>query len=276
MVAAGALSLHYAFRLVRWRRVVPVTVFVSAFTVTYFDSGTRSLTALMLVPPVFVAFARAVRTGRGKRWLVVGPLATAVVLWTAQVQLAMRNQGMTSDALAENPLLIWDNDFFTETAIAVSLVPEKFDYLHESTAVLFISNPIPRSWWPSKPYPRVLQYYGIGRRGYDEYTDLGSSSMPSLLGQFHMNWGLWGVVEAAILYGLAFAFIDRGLRRARDDELLALVFSAAVVWLFLGFRALLPGFHYPVLLLGLAVLGGSRSLARASFRRGSVPAARAA
>jgi cytochrome b subunit of formate dehydrogenase len=237
-------------------------LFAVAFLITYFDSGTRSWTAVVVAPPALVALRRAIASGRGRRWLLIGPALLMLVIWVTQVQLAFRLEGANREALQESPLGLWDNDFFTETAIATSVVPERYDYLQESVVWLFAVNPIPRAWWEGKPYPRVFQIYGIGRRGYDEYSELGTSSMPSLLGQYHMSWGWFGVVEISMFYGLAFALLDRMWRRGGSGYAGDLWASTVALWLLLGFRALLPGFHYPILLLGLALLSRRAGRAR--------------
>ncbi|HVF90452.1 MAG TPA: O-antigen polymerase [Blastocatellia bacterium] len=278
LVTAGALALLQVLKLRRFKlRLAWGLLFVFSFMITYFDSGTRSWTALILLPPALEYFRESLSKRKLMRWLLLGPAVLLAVFWVAQLQLNFRNTGFSTDALSsENNFQIWDNDFFSETAVAVSLVPAQMDYLHESTLVLYLTNPIPRAIWEEKPYPRVIEMYSLGRRGYNEYRDRGSSSMPSVVGQFYMSWGWFGVVEIALVYGLFMAWLDALWRRQGSSELTHIWAATAIVWLFLSYRGLFPGFHYPVLILGLLVLLEKRwsgRRARSKARASSPPVA---
>ena len=256
LVTAGALALLQVLKLRRFKvRLAWGGLFVFSFMLTYFDSGTRSWTALILVPPALEYFRDSLSQRKLVRWLLLGPVILLAVFWIAQLQLSFRNAGFSTDVLSsESNFEIWDNDFFSETAVAVSLVPAEMDYLHESSLLLYLTNPIPRALWEDKPYPRVIEMYSLGRRGYNESRDRGSSSMPSAVGQSYMRWGWFGVLEIAFVYGLLMAWCDSLWRRQGSSELMHIWAATTIVWLFLSYRGLFPGFHYPVLILGLLVL----------------------
>jgi len=254
---AGALSLFFVLKTPQLKeRLIWGAIFVFAFVITYFDSGTRSWTLLMIGPPILFLLWRAIENQKLKRWVVAGPLLLVCVLWVAQLQHKFRTTGITSDTLTSGgDVKIKDNDFFTETAVAVSLVPDRMDYVEESTLVLFLTNPIPRGLWANKPYPLVIRMYTIGRSGgRDEYGEKGISRLPSVVGQHYLSGGVAGIGMVAIFYGLVAALCDSLLRRKRVFGMPQLWAATVAVWLFIGYRGLFPGFHYPILIIGLLVL----------------------
>jgi len=253
MAAAGAMALHALLSLKGRHRLAPLAAFIVAFGITYLDTGTRTWNALILGPGLLLALRRAVASGRARRWLVLAPIAAALLVWLGHLQKLFRDQGFDSGIVKESTVALADNDFFSETALAASIVPSKFDYVGDSTVVLFLTNPIPRAMWEGKPYSRVTQVYGIGRKGFDEYLSTGLSSMPSMVGQSHMSWGLLGVFEISLFYGLVFGLIELVWRRAKLGGWLDLTAAAVAMWLFVSFRGLYPGFHYAALIT--AVLG---------------------
>jgi hypothetical protein len=249
LAGAGALALALALQVRGGlKRGGLALVFLVCFGITYFDSGTRSWVAIIVLPPTVVAIRRGL-THRGvlQRWMLVAPVLAVVILWVAQLQLAFRQQGASAGVEVAK---LHDNDFFTETAVAASM-PRRFGYLYEPTELRFLVNPIPRRVWPDKPYPRVIQVYSYGRRGYDEYLDYGASSLPSVVGQYYMSWGVLGVVWIGILWGAILAFVDSVWIRGGEPSLLHLWAALTAVWLFLCHRVFEPGFHYPVLIIGL-------------------------
>jgi len=247
LALSAVLALHQVVRG-RGNRMAALAVFVFAFSVTYFDSGTRTWVALMLGPVALVEVRRAIDNRRLAKWAAIGPVLVAGTLWLTEAQRAFRAVGLDS-SIADVRVSTSDNDFFTETAIAVGVVPDQFDYVRESVAMLFLTNPIPRSMWPEKPYPRVIQTYGIGRRGFDEFVAAGTSSMPSIVGQFYMSWGWFGAVEAGALIGAIFGAAGSILSRARSGGWAELAAAVVACWAFTSFRVMLPGFHYTPLLL---------------------------
>jgi hypothetical protein len=265
LVTAGLLALHEALRA-RRRRFLWLAPFLLAFLATYFDSGTRSWTAMILAPPVLVAMARNLARLQFRRWLVLGPVVLVCLLWLAYFQAQFRNLGV-SGARPGTALTLSDNDFFTETTIALSLVPEKVEPLHESALLLHLVNPIPRSLWPGKPYPRVIETYTWARSGWNEYGEAGISRMPSVVGQYYLSWGAPGVIGIALFIGALMAWLDALWRRHATDSLVRLWAATTAAWCFVSFRGIFPGFHYPVLLVGLLLLYRRAATKRVGARR---------
>jgi len=257
LVTAGSYSLLQILSAHRkfYVRCIGFFGFILAFVITYFDSGTRSWTILIVLPSILLAFRKSIAENKYKRWLVAAPILFLIIFWVAQLQIKFRNTGFDASTVqAGDALEIWDNDFFSETAVAINLVPAQMDYLYESTTVLFITNIIPRIVWPDKPFSDVIHKYSMGRRGYDEWIDKGTNSLPGVVGQYYMSWGLLGVIEVSIFFGLIMAWIDTKLRLKGISPLMQLLMTTMCIWLFVGFRGLWPGFHYPIIIIAVIVL----------------------
>lgn len=246
LIASSGLGLLVAAaRGPRQKRLLAAAVALVGAAVTYFDSGTRSWTIVLLLPPVMVVARPEVQKGRFRRWVVAAPLLTALLLWLSSMQMAFRTSGFArlSEAGLDGAI---DNEYLTETGFAVKLVSEKIPYIRESVLLLFLTNPIPRVLWEGKPYSRVVQAYGLARRGRDEYLEYGASSLPSIVGQFYMSWGALGVIEISIVAGGILICLERRWGASSQVRLSQYLYAMVGVWLFVSFRAMLPGFHYPV------------------------------
>jgi oligosaccharide repeat unit polymerase len=277
LVAAACLALFQALRSTRIvHRLAWSCVFAFGFLITYLDSGTRTWTALILVPPLLITISQRASGRTVRLWMLGGLVLLTGIILIGQFQLAIRNGGFSAETLRNaDTLALYDNDFFTETAVAVDLVPAKINYLFESNTILFLVNPIPRSLWAGKPYPRVIEQYTLGRSGVDEYRDYGISRMPSIVGQHYMAWGVPGIVLIASLIGMFLAWLDYLWKRQTSTPLLKLWTASTTVWVFLGFRGLFPGFHWAVLILGAIVLFERRKSGKTriqgAFTRRSLP-----
>lgn len=251
-----------------WRIVAGLTALVLVVLV-FFDEGTRSVTAIMVLPAALLALVRMWNRSRLKAVLVL--LAVVVALFLAlQFQLLFRtevNRAAVSDQLLESwTTLGGTTDYFAETALALRLVPAYHDYFRESALLEFVTSPIPRVLWPGKPVAQVAWFYTLMRWGSDVYTERGNV-FPGIVGQYYMSWGWLGPIVLGLLFGLAAAITDRFLARTSPDHS---PYSFAVgamfaVWLLVTYRFLSPGFAYPVA-CAAGIVWISRLLAR---KRGS-------
>jgi hypothetical protein len=252
LVAGGSLALLAS--LIPGRptgRIITAAVAAVCAAIIFVDQGTRSLSASLLIPPVVTwMFHSSHRSPR--RLVLLGSAAALSIAALSQLQLYLRTDHarskLSTQSFAETLKLRQHNDFFTETAVAVSIVPRQRPYLRESPEWIFLTNPIPRFLWPGKPMPETFWVYSLYRWGRDVFTT-GGNALPSVVGQYHMNWGWPGVLWVGALYGVSFALLDRMVDRWRPDPYLMLVPVAWMVYLFLAFRYFGPGFHYSALLL---------------------------
>ena len=170
------------FRFSRLSTVLLAGAALLGLVITFFDSGTRTWTIIIIGPAALAAFIYRL----GDRNLVRGTASAIVVFLVAvvlvQVQRFYRFTASLDSVDSSEVVELADNDFFTETAIAVDLVP-RFGYLEQFEPALYVTNFIPRSLWENKPYSQTLRYYSLGRSGFDEYLKTGTSRMPSVVGQ---------------------------------------------------------------------------------------------
>ncbi|MFT5433745.1 MAG: oligosaccharide repeat unit polymerase [Myxococcota bacterium] len=262
-VTFAALGIwQYAFRkhfsLTEGQATAIFAMALLLLLVTYFDSGTRTWTLLIVAPALFSLLLSRLSRGRLVRGTIVGGVAFIAALALVQIQSVYRFQATINEADASQLLQIDDNDFFTETAIAIDLVP-RFGYVEQFEPILYITNPIPRFLWENKPIPMTLRAFSSGRSGFDEYVTTGVSRMPSVVGQYYMSWGIWGVVGMGLFWGWMMGAFEKLYRRSEPHSLGAFVGILGLVFLFGSGRGLYPGFHYPLVFGGVLLWLSSRS-----------------
>lgn len=130
-----------------------------------------------------------------------------VVLFVAQLQLAIRQRGWTEISnLAAEEILIPGSGQFVSLLYAEHLVPDIHDYFLEPAEPYFLIHWIPRRFWPNKPVMESWEYYN------DSYSRGHRFNVtPSVIGQFHLNWGLAGVVFIGLWLGFLTRLADRAL-----------------------------------------------------------------
>jgi len=278
LVAAGSLGILGAlFARGRMRRSLNALVAVLAIAIVFLDQGTRSLTAMLVMPAGLVwMFVSPSRVVRKAVW--AGPLLGFVLLAATQLQFYLRTDHdraqLREKSIAEVLAPRQHNDFFTETALAASIVPEERDYIEESPEWIILTNIVPRSLWEGKPVPQTFWVYSFYRWGRDVFVT-GGNAIPSVVGQYYMNWGWAGVVWAGMLFGASFAWLDRLAMRSHGNPYLLLVPFTWMVFLFVAFRYLGPGFHYSAVLLSFIWLVARRPPRSVAVCRHRVPPLRA-
>jgi oligosaccharide repeat unit polymerase len=250
---AGASLLLVALQDKRVRiglRVVAAFVALIITVLLFFDQGTRSLTALMVLPSVVLLFIRL--WNRSQARAIGALLIVAVALFFAlQFQLLFRasyTRFETSDLMFDDwATLSGTADYFTETAFAVELVPSYHDFFRESALAQFVVSPIPRFLWADKPVTQVAWFYTLMRWGIDIYVDAGNT-FPGIVGQYYMSWGALGPIMIAAILAFVSTRTDGFLLRVSPvkDPYSFSVGAMLAVWLLVTYRYLSPGFLYPV------------------------------
>jgi len=270
LVAAGSMGLLGAlFARGRKRRSINALGAFIAIAIVFLDQGTRSLTAMLVMPPGLVwMFLSPSRVVRKVCW--AGPLLALLLLALTQLQFYLRTDHdraqLRDKSIAEVLAPRQHSDFFTETALAASIVPAERDYIRESPEWIILTNIIPRSWWEGKPVPQTFRVYSFYRWGRDVFVT-GGNALPSVVGQYYMSWGWAGVVWAGVLFGAAFGWLERIAVRCHGEPYLLLVPFTWMVFLFVAFRYLAPGFHYSAVLLSFVWLVSRRAPRHAAVRR---------
>ena len=213
------------------------------------DTGTRAVAVLLFLPPfgAWLIDRTLQRKGRIGVWIGAG----AIGLFVAQNQLlTLRGHYGAVDGnrgILDVITLSGTIDFFSETLLSFTFVPQIHGFFHENSVVMFLTNPIPRFLWPGKPLSEVAWDYAFWRSNIDIYAG-GGNILSGVVGQEYMSWGWLGVIEAALVIGLVAAWLERIAARAvqaGEPAVLAAPVMAGA-WLVLCFRMLSPGLVYPV------------------------------
>lgn len=262
-VAAGGFAGTWGAMMERSEglRRIYLGIFALTATVMYFDGGTRSWVALAVIPTVLAWFARTLQSR-----LTIGRVAfllglVCAVQMSFEVARAARHRGWSRDNLQHVNLSRrhFDNDFFTDLAIAVELVPREHGYFYTDDLFAFVTHPIPRFVWRNKPVSSILVFYNDRvHKGY--FKKKSGNKLPSSIGQFYMSGGTLGVMLLGILAGLISATAS-GLIRANHMGLCHFG-SLMAVWWFLMSRGVYPGWTYPLFFNWIILIVGFRSVRR--------------
>jgi len=131
-----------------------------------------------------------------------------LMLMLFQAQIAVRRVGwnhffeMKSDTfLALKPTLQFDSLLF-----AIYLVPRHHPYFMEPMTPYFFTHWIPRSLWPDKPIAKSFEYYNATwTRGAKLKV---FNVTPSIMGEYHLNWGVFGVPMIGLWIGFLLYLAD--------------------------------------------------------------------
>lgn len=242
-------TLHFNNKLVIGLGALIVT------SVVFFDYGTRSVIALIVLPFLFIKFYDVWRRGN-YRFMVVASVVGFVFFLILQFQLYYRGSGSVYD-IAVLPLYKYitledTTDLFSETLFSIKIVPSLHDYFKESVIAQFLASPVPRFLWPSKPVSEVVWFYTLHRWGIDIFEG-GGNVFPGIVGQFYMSWGWLGPIFLGIGLGWLTSRVDEYLKNAclvstLHHRTVGLMIS---VWILLSFRVASPGFVYPIVIVYL-------------------------
>jgi hypothetical protein len=203
-------------------------------------SGTRHFW-LFVALPVCVRALAGLRGGFGPlrltRWAVAG---IAIVL-VAQLQLVVRPVGWrdVGDVSLEQIAQKDVTGQFTALLVAEALVPGTHPYFFELAEPYFLLHWVPRQFWPSKPVMRSWEFYN------DVYTGGADFNVtPSVIGQFHINWGIAGVLAAGLWLGLLTRWIDRLLLATMQGQRRSVGVCVGLLYAFVvsSFRFYSPGY----------------------------------
>jgi len=264
LITSGVLSGCYlvsGLKLSRMERVTFILVFLLVSALVYFDQGTRSILLLSVIPVFVLYVLRRTQTGLGfsrSRLLMLGVTGAASLLALTQIQMYFRLE-RTRDSLTESSVSDLlspkqQSDFFSEAATAVVVhdaLPQ--GELHESPLLFFVLNPIPRALWPNKPMPETMWHYSSYRWGVDIW-DKGGNALPSVVGQYYMDWGVIGVLWAGLMYGMFAAWMERIATGKRQYYEFVGLGLSGLAFMLISFRFLAPGFHYSTLIMAVILL----------------------
>jgi len=115
-------------------------------------------------------------------------------------------------------------DMLGVVSVLVRDTPRPVPFQKGKTIAPLLVAPIPRILWPNKPE------YSVGLWVTEQYSHgLESHTAPTQIGEFYMNFGLWGVVLGLLLLGMTLRLMHELLMR-NDSTAFALI--TALVFLY--------------------------------------------
>lgn len=241
-VLMGRASLiHRAVLLVIW-----------AMTTTWIalGSGTRSNLLMCVGPPLLLYFRQVLSRRRISKYLRIGFVGGMLLLTllAASYQRSYRD----TRTFGGQPLInIEENDFFTQTAFGMAVSRELDRWVMDSVAYCIVTGAIPRVLWKGKPYLRSHAIYTNYMKG-SSYVEHGGNTIPSIVGQYFMNWGWLGILEIGLFIGILLKIADTAFLRDKRS-MMSFSYVALLAYLFLSFRALAFSFFQFVLLINVGI-----------------------
>jgi hypothetical protein len=204
-IFGAALFFVYALKSNAWRRFWWLILGAIA-AVPFISAGTRHIWLYISLPSVLIimrGFKNRSDRKYGAIWLSSSVL---IVLAVAQIQFGYRGVGWREIGSAPSGELsqVNTNGHFSALLFAEHLVPNEHAYFMEPVEFYFLIHWIPRQIWPNKPVMEAWSYYD------DSYVQGAAYNVtPSVIGQFHMEWGLAGVIFIGAWLGFLSVMGDR-------------------------------------------------------------------
>jgi len=272
-VYGASLGFVYALKAATWRRLWWLAMGVIA-ALPFVLGGTRHIWLYISLPSVLIVLRGFKGLMSHKRVVALTTIAL-VVLVIAQAQFVYRSVGWkaVSDAPAEELSQVNTNGQLTALLYAEHLVPGQHEYFEELAEPYFLIHWVPRQIWPNKPVMESWTYYN------DSYTQGATFNVtPSVIGQFHLNWGLPGVIFIGVWLGFLTLTADRLLLMLDSSRQRAMFVVVGMFYAFIisSFRFYSPIYfsYFCFGLLAMFLLTRRRALATvtAPFRAQQLPA----
>ena len=257
VAAAAAACLAVQRRVRGTARGAMLALFLLSTLWLALESGTRSTLIQAAAPPVvflLVTAHRRLPTTTLLRYGAITVLVLGLVLGASALSIYRGGAELT-----RAPSLVGsDNDFFTVTAFSIAIHEAEDRYVPNRTVLQIASGPIPRVLWKGKPQPVAAALYTQWDRGVD-YAEQGGNSLPSLVGQYYLTRGWWGVLLVGFSLGVILHLSD-WVFRTNPSLLGRLLAITVALYVFVSFRGMGFGFFTPVyIILGLGILVGRRA-----------------
>jgi oligosaccharide repeat unit polymerase len=237
-IYGAALFFVYALKTSTWLRLWWLLL-GAIVAVPFIAGGTRHLWLYISLPSVLIVLRGFKGQLDGRR--IMGIAAAAlIVLVVAQVQFAYRNVGFreVGDVTPQELSQFNTTGQFTALLFAEHLVPSEHEYFMELAEPYFVIHWIPRQLWAGKPIMESWVFYNESYVQGAEYN-----VTPSVIGQFHLNWGLPGVIFIGGWLGFLTCLADRVLLRLDSDRQRAMF---VVVGMFYAFIISSFRFYSPI------------------------------
>ena len=249
-IYGASLFFVYALKARTWRRLWWLLLGMVA-ALPFVSAGSRHMWLYIALPSLLIIL-RGFKGGADKyRWFSLAA-AVLIVLLVAQLQFAYRSVGWdeVGSGSVSNLSELNSNGQFTALLFAEHLVPNEHGYFREPPELYFLIHWIPRQLWPDKPIMESWTFYN------DSYVQGAAFNVtPSVIGQFHMSWGMAGVIFIGAWLGLLAMFADRLLLLLDPDRQRAMFVVSGMFYAFIisSFRFYSP-IYFSYFLFGLIVM----------------------
>jgi hypothetical protein len=202
VIAATALLTDRPNLLRQWLMTAP-WVFIACYAM-----GKRTAIALYLVLLAQRLWDLGVLKG-ARMPLYLALFFVAFLASSVGYQYFVRNISattVTGDAYYENIRLDYGRDHTIRAAIYAELKGEKILSYRGQSVLFDLTTPVPRAWWPQKPYPYAIYMtsYALGRPP----QDLGWGFTTSIFDESIANYGWLGMLTAPLFLGLLCRIAD--------------------------------------------------------------------
>jgi hypothetical protein len=231
-----------------------------------FRQGSRAAFLYSCIPLASTAWFFASRgERRSRRWAVGGAGVVLVMLAWGVISSARGGdirdftlswEGARPDRHAEGAF-----DIYSTALVIVEAFPAQFPYQYGRSLIPLILGWVPRTVWPSKPYPFSLYYNWANWETLDRRA---ASIAVGIPGEAYGNFGILGGLIWGALFGFGAKVLDRYVSRLSDKNPFKLqVAGVGAVWLALLVRGGVPEMFY----MGVVMIGGPVLLGRESRTR---------
>lgn len=237
-IYGASLFFVYALKARTWQRFWWLLLAVLA-AFPLISGGARHIWLYISLPSLLIVLRGFKGSFTASRLLALVSVAVLIVI-VAQLQIAYRAVGWKEigSETTQELSTVNTNGQFAALLFAEYLVPNEHPYFLEPVEPYFLIHWIPRQIWPAKPLMQAWTYYN------DRYVEGAAFNVtPSVIGQFHMSWGLAGVIFIGAWLGLLALFADRLLLLVNSDRQRAMF---VVVGMFYAFIISSFRFYSPI------------------------------
>ena len=235
-------------------------------------TGTRHLAIYAFLPTLILLIKNRppgkLRFAHVSAWSA----AALVLLIVLQLQMQLRQRGVTGvTAIRTSDVANINVTYqFSSLLFARYLVPTFHGYFKEIPEPYFAIYWVPRSLWSGKPFMKSWEVFDA------DYTRGQHFNVtPSIIGQFYLNWGIFGVIRAGFMMGF-FAYVaDRLLMRVDTKSQLA---TSVMIGMFYAFIVSTFRFYAPMYfgyfafgIVGAVLLTREQSLVISRVRSATLP-----
>jgi len=123
-----------------------------------------------------------------------------------------------------------DSITFGALSMVIARVPSMFGFAYFEFIWVATTFPIPRAFWPDKPYPEYLttiQYCVDANLDTD-----GTGMAVPHIGEYYLAFGWPGIIVCCIIFGMFCRWMWRWFLQSRDNPLVLVTYCAFCGWIF--------------------------------------------